>query len=69
MAGRKIIEMRTEKKIREKILDLKTEFLEDTNKTFDLRDLKRTLKILNWVLGREWVNDRVPARHGGKGKK
>jgi len=58
--------MRTKKEINQKISELTVEFLEESNKTFDLRDLKRTVKVLRWVLGKEWVGSRIPARHGGK---
>jgi len=63
--------MRTEKEIRFKIDELKDEFFDNDEEynRFTLRDLKRKIKVLNWVLGKSWKEDKVPARHGGKGKK
>lgn len=58
--------MRTEKEISDKILELKETFLDEENTFFNLRNLKRTIKILKWVQGSDWVTDRIPARHGGK---
>ena len=62
--------MRTEKEIRFKVDELKDEFFdEDENHNkITLRDLKRKIKILNWVLGKKWIEDKVPAKHGSLSK-
>ena len=61
--------MRTEKEINDKISELTNSFLVEEDTCFSLRDLKRIVKVLRWVLGKDWVNNQLPAKHGGKGEK
>lgn len=58
--------MRTEEEVKNKILEIKENFLEGDEPIYNLRDMKRSIKILNWVLGKDWSNNKMPSIHGAR---
>lgn len=58
--------MRTEKEVKEKILELKSKFLDEEEKQLSLRDLRIRLKVLKWVLGENWNKQSFARMHGAR---
>jgi len=60
--------MRTEKEVKDKILDLQDRFFEDENSTLSLARLRATIKVLKWFLGGDWkeINRRKSSHRGAR---
>lgn len=47
--------MRTEKEVKEKKLELVESFIDiDNTEQYSLTKLKTMVKVLNWILGKDW---------------